>query len=378
MLPNTDGPQVSAVLALPPRDEDVTTAAGQKGPEAARFSLGYCRPLDGVRALAVLAVVAYHSIPHASAGFFGVDLFFVLSGFLITGLLLQEHDETGRLDFRAFYVRRALRLLPALVVACILVIGLTLVRPGPSALPLATVLGAVLLYVGNWVNAFNGTGLGYFGHSWSLAIEEQFYVIWPFVLLRLLSRADRLLRRILIVAISIGVLRAAIWLTWHQSGLRDWSILAGDELLAGAAAATLLWRRRGRVTVSVRVVSCAVGVMTALGLMLRTESKPLLIGGYTAFAACAATCILYVATSSEALLARMLSWSPLVAIGRVSYGVYLFHFPIFVYLQSTRLSLPAQLLTGYLSTTALTVLSYRLVEQPFLRRKPKRVTVARA
>jgi peptidoglycan/LPS O-acetylase OafA/YrhL len=321
----------------------------------------------------VLAVVLYHFAPGlASGGFFGVDLFFVLSGFLITGLLLQELDDTGAVSFARFYQRRALRLLPALVVACVLVVVLTVFRPGPGAYPLLVVLAAVVFYFGNWIAATQGTGLGYFGHTWSLAIEEQFYLLWPVSLVRMARRPDRLVRRIAAVALVLALARAVLYVTWHHNtGLRDWSILAGDELLAGAAAAALLWHRRGAIRVHSRLVVTAVAVLLLMAVTMHTDSGALFVGGYLVFAVAAAVLVTHLATEPGSSVGRLLSLPPLVAIGRVSYGLYLFHYPIFVYLQRTSLSLPEQLLLGYCTTAALTVGSWWLVERPFLRLKPR-------
>ena len=146
--------------------------------------LGYRPAYDGIRALAVLAVFLDHGRTRLHGGFVGVDVFFVLSGFLITTLLVEESAVAGRVDLRSFYGRRVRRLLPALVVALVLVGGLYAFMPkinhgwsfGPTAF-------AVLAYAGNWVTVLvdpvTQNTLGALTHTWSLAIEEQFYLLWP-------------------------------------------------------------------------------------------------------------------------------------------------------------------------------------------------------
>ena len=351
------------------RDE----APSRPQPPSESFRFGYAPALDGVRAIAIIAVLAYHSIPHVFSGFLGVDLFFALSGFLITGLLLQEHDDTCRVSLRRFYERRALRLLPALAVACVLVSLITAVRRPPGAYSLWVVLVLVVFYVANWSNAFHGVGLGYFGHTWSLAIEEQFYLVWPSVFIRMLNRRpDRLFRRIVEIIVVIAVLRGFLWVaSVHDTGLRDWSVLAGDELLAGAAAAVFLWQRRGQVRVPLQVVVGAVVVLALLAVTMHTHTGLLYLGGYTVFAAAAAIVILHLFTAPSSWLSRKLSSWPLIAIGRVSYGIYLFHFPIFMYLKSTSLGLAEQLAIGYPATLAITLISWKFVERPCLKRKPR-------
>ena len=157
-------------------------------------SFGYVPALDGVRAFAVLAVVALHGGTHLNGGFIGVDVFFVLSGFLITTLLLQEWRARGDFRLRAFYVRRARRLLPALALT---LVGVTVlvaafawyydggVRYGFAVL-------SVIFYAGNWVAAFtvHQGALGPLTHTWSLAIEEQFYLLWPLLLLFFFGRVS--------------------------------------------------------------------------------------------------------------------------------------------------------------------------------------------
>src|SRR5437764_8189485 len=143
------------------------------------FKLTYRPALDGLRGVAIIGVFAHHArVPFLAGGFIGVDVFFVLSGFLITALLLQEAEETRRISLRAFYIRRALRLLPALAV----LLGALLLVPrafGMMRTDAALVSTVSALYASNWVRAFGVLDLEVVSHTWSLSIEEQFYLLWP-------------------------------------------------------------------------------------------------------------------------------------------------------------------------------------------------------
>ena len=175
--------------------------------------LGYRPELDGVRAVAILLVVAFHAYGRPESGFLGVDIFFVLSGFLITALLVQEQNLTGAISLPHFYLRRALRLLPALVVAVLgyLVITTADFTVGDTKWPqLADALegsGYGIAYVSNVVQAAGVEVPGAIGHLWSLATEEQFYLIWPFALV-LLFRSGASRRT---VSIVLGAAIAALF-----------------------------------------------------------------------------------------------------------------------------------------------------------------------
>ncbi|MFW9929612.1 MAG: acyltransferase family protein, partial [Candidatus Thorarchaeota archaeon] len=155
-----------------------------------KFRFGYVPQLDGMRGIAVLAVIAFHAgISFMPGGFIGVDIFFVLSGFLITSLLIREYDKYKDINFKHFYIRRALRLLPALILLLILfsVLSVFFLQWTQAKSNLEDAL-IVLFYVANWARAFHIHGAGWLGHAWSLSIEEQFYILWPITLIFLLKR----------------------------------------------------------------------------------------------------------------------------------------------------------------------------------------------
>ncbi|HLY66186.1 MAG TPA: acyltransferase, partial [Chloroflexota bacterium] len=181
-----------------------------RDPSPQPFHLGYRPALDGIRGAAVLAVMLFHfGAPFDQGGFLGVDAFFVLSGFLITSLLVEEWARNAGISFRGFYLRRALRLLPALLVM-LLGAGAVAATIAPPEMREGTWRGiaVTLLYVANWQKVFSDQSVGVLGHTWSLSIEEQFYILWP-PLLCLLLRRRLSLRWLTAIAAALAVTSAA-------------------------------------------------------------------------------------------------------------------------------------------------------------------------
>jgi peptidoglycan/LPS O-acetylase OafA/YrhL len=332
--------------------------------------------LDGVRAVACLLVIVFHTWSVAApGGLIGVDLFFVLSGFLITTLLLDEHRLTGRISLARFYARRALRLLPALVV---LLIGCGLIAAlEPDATFAAATLRAVpytVGYVANWAYAY-GVDLGLVAHTWSLSVEEQFYLLWPLMLVGLLrwfgarsALAACFWGVLLVFAVRALLLaRGGTWLELYGgSGTRADALLAGCAL---ALAAHLgLFRR-------VPAAVVALLGMAGLAVIVWVVHNPdpyswLLHGGFTLVAISAALVIAALAVKPFAPLVWVLSLRPLTSIGKVSYGVYLWHYPLVLLIYPVVASRGASspVVIAVLAYT-LASLSYGLVESPFLRLK---------
>ena len=214
------------------------------------FRLGHRPALDGLRAIAVLVVMAHHGyVLGFRGGSIGVDIFFVLSGFLITSLLLEEWDRTEGISFGKFYLRRVLRLLPALLLLLFFVEVYALgVLRGPRLWEMQKAILAVLFYASNWFSIARPDGLGPLSHAWSLSIEEQFYLLWPpllFLLLRSRLRMSLIAAVIVLLAGAAAVHRAFVW-TGPES---LWRIYNGldtriDELLAGCGLAAALAARR--------------------------------------------------------------------------------------------------------------------------------------
>ncbi len=206
-----------------------------------QFRLGYRPALDGMRGVAVLVVVGLHMyVPFLAGGYLGVDIFFVLSGFLITSLLLEEWRRSGRISFRDFYLRRALRLLPALFAFLLILQAYILLRMrGDEFWQMEKASLAVLAYFGNWAKAY-GVDLRALNHMWSLAVEEQFYFVWPviFLLLLRIRRNPSWIVYALILAIGGIALRRA-FMSGHVTEARIYngSDTRFDELLTGCVLA---------------------------------------------------------------------------------------------------------------------------------------------
>ncbi|WP_405371687.1 MULTISPECIES: acyltransferase family protein [unclassified Microbacterium] len=347
--------------------------------------------LDGLRAIAVLLVVVYHlfpGVPGLSAGplpggFIGVDVFFVISGFLITTLLLREHAATGRITLGAFWRRRARRLLPAIALTALVCASAAWLVGGDVLVGLGMQLAGAATFAYNWVAI--GTGSSYFGagsfeaaspellrNLWSLAVEEQFYLLWP-LLLPLLLRVRR--GR---VAIAVGLAAAsAVWATLLVGGGGVTRVYYGTDthaygLLLGVALAFVgpSGRRRG--------VPGAVGALALAGVvalaLLPAGTDAATFPGRLVVASLLATVAVAAAVRSEARFGRMLDVAPLRWIGERSFGIYLWHWPVVVLLTAAATGASPDagvpLWVGVLTialTLAASELSYRFVEQPIRR-----------
>jgi len=333
--------------------------------------------LDGLRAFAVLAVMAFHTSPAAHGGFLGVDVFFVISGYLITALLLREWRRTGRVDLWAFYLRRALRLLPPLLFMLAITVPLALgpMRRGMVLNPVEAA-ASVLFYVANWVSVIWGEhAVGLWTHTWSLSIEEQFYLIWPAVLIVVLARRRQPPARALAALVVLVVVARAV--TWHFGG-GQWMYYATtshcDGLLLGSLLAVGLAGRESLTSGPVQ--SEIVAWLGVLGLAALFATSYIQADGTyqwrLALAALfSAMVVHHLATRTDGAMVRLLSLRPLVAVGMVSYGLYLYHFPVFMTVQRRGLSHPVQHVLEIGITVLLTVVSWFLVEKPALRLKDR-------
>nr|WP_269778606.1 acyltransferase [Microlunatus antarcticus] len=336
--------------------------------------------LDGLRAVALLLVVLFHArIPGFSNGDLGVDVFFVLSGFLISGILLRSAGR-GRVSYADFYRRRALRLLPAYLTVLIVCVLTDLLHDSGGTLKGAA---TSFFYVSNWAAAA-GVGTGLLAHTWSLSIEEQFYLLWPLVLVALLGRArgdlGRVARSVLLLAVASYLsvvacllLGGSVELAWNATTSRAF------ELLAGCLLAVVLQRRGVAGAPALRIGSRATGPVSLLGLLAL-----LVVASHDPWnpwvemlvqwpVVVALTVLLIVAcVAGPNLTKTVLGWAPLVAVGKVSYGAYLWHFPVFVVVDGTLgLDSWGPRFLALAVTAVVVVLSYRFVERPFLRMKDR-------
>ncbi|MGI8709830.1 MAG: acyltransferase family protein [Acidimicrobiales bacterium] len=356
---------------------------------AARSTTGRAAPLthepgiDGLRGLAVTVVMLYHFRPDwLPGGFLGVDTFMVLSGFLITRLLLAEGDRTGRIALRQFWGRRARRLLPALFLVLVgVAVASAAWMPSNQYRGLRGDAWATLTYLANWhLVATDQSYVAVAGvpsplrHMWSLAIEEQYYVVWPLVVLTCLA-LRRHGRTVLGAACAVGIaLSALAMVTAYQAADPSRAYYGTDTraqtLLVGAGLAVLLHGRRVRASAWLSLL--AVTALAAQAVVWATATpgdRWLYHGGILAYAL--TTAVLVVAAMGSGALARPFSWPAARAVGRVSYGLYLWHWPVVVFLTPVRTAMDglALLVLRTVITASAAIMSYVLVEQPVRRRR---------
>ncbi|MGD9703130.1 MAG: acyltransferase family protein [Acidimicrobiia bacterium] len=344
--------------------------------------------LDGLRGVAVLAVLLFHA-DLLTGGFLGVDLFFTLSGFLITSLLLTEARRTDRVDLIAFWGRRFRRLLPAILVLLAVVVVVTWLIGTPAQLDAVHRAGLPALgYVANWHQiAQEGGYWASFAepspmtHLWSLAIEEQFYVVWPFVFFGLWKLTRGSERAIAAVA-GLGALGSAVLMAVLYTGgdptrvymgtdTRAFSILFGVAVAAApirATAARML--EQHRVVVQVGLVAIVFAGALVWSSVDGASSTILFEGGLAVHAALSAVLIVCCAADDRLLAARLFSGRLLGYVGTRSYGLYLWHWPVYVALDEDRTELDGWLLFAVRVAVsfALAEVSYRVVESPIRHR----------
>ena len=344
--------------------------------------------LDGVRAMAVGAVLLYHGdVSWAQGGYLGVDAFFVLSGFLITSLLLAEWGGEGRIALSAFWARRARRLLPALflVLAGVALYGAVIAAPVELEQLRRDGLSA-LGYVANWGQVFSHQS--YFQsfaapsplrHTWSLAIEEQFYLVWPLLVAGVLWWRRGSIRALTVVTGAMLAASAVWMIVLYEPGADPTRVYYGTDtraqsLLMGALLALVLARRRRPLGVGATRVLHTGAVLAALALGWIWTHTPedagwLYRGGFTLCAVLVAIVIASVTRTMPGLLGALLSVRAVRWVGMVSYGLYLWHWPLYVLISKERTGLDgAALLFARLTVTfAVATLSFYLVERPVRR-----------
>jgi peptidoglycan/LPS O-acetylase OafA/YrhL len=356
--------------------------------EGSASKVGYLPGLDGIRAIAVGAVVAYHlKAPHFDGGLLGVSMFFALSGYLITSLLIRGFEQRGLSYLKTFWVRRARRLLPALLLM-LPVVGITTAAARPEKIASTMRQGLFsLLYVANWTTIASGddyfqrfSGPSPLDHLWSLSIEEQFYVAWPLVVFALLVFGKRMKQgRWPLAFVTVLATAASTWVIfhlYHPNAVNNTRAYEGTDarvaaLLVGALAAMVLpfdrvqeVSRRGRVALDV------VGTLGLAGLVVAIvhtdEYSPFLYRGGELALAMATSALAIAGSHPKTLVARALGIGPAKWLGQRSYGVYLWHLPVVAFVPNAVFAnLPVA--RGALQLGLILVLaaiSFRLIENP--------------
>ena len=383
-------------------------------PRQAISRVPYLPGLDGMRALAVVAVILYHTNNGwLSGGFIGVEVFFVISGYLITLLLIGEHEKTGRIDLKQFWLRRARRLLPALflMMAMLMIYSAIFERDTLGKLRGDVIAGVA--YVTNWYQIWTGAGytalldFAPLRHLWSLAVEEQFYLLWPLIMLALMRLGRRRLpeisRWLVLAAVLIAVVTALLYhpgqvgtaevapeAHWSVGGhpiskmdaLYLSTVTRATGLLLGAALA-MIWRpvavmrgpMRDKGPLLDLLAVLGLGALGALAWFLHVQvdghADPWLFRGGFLATDFATLLVIVAVTHRGAKMGMFLGAQPLNWIGTRSYGLYLYHWPIFQIIRGTagaKLTVP-EFVGAMVLTCIITELSYRYVEMPIRRRQ---------
>ena len=346
-------------------------------------SLAHHRGLDGLRGVAVILVIIFHSgLNWLPGGFLGVSVFFTLSGFLITSLLINECENTGRIDLKAFWGRRLRRLAPASLVVIAGVVGLASWLS--TSIEASRIKGDAIsatLYFSNWRFIYSGHSYGELfatpsplQHLWSLSIEEQLYVVVPVLIAGLFAMGlrRRAIGYVFLVAVA-GSTIATMFTNSHELIYYGTHTRAA-ELLLGSALACLFGQRIEKLAVNKAKSLSTLYIVPIVGVVVLSrfssvDSPWVYSGALTAFAGLSVICL--IAAIQAGPVRSILSSSPLVRVGEVSYGLYLIHWPVIVWLNSERVDLQptALFVLQVIVTVILTLVSYWLIEQPIRRRK---------
>jgi peptidoglycan/LPS O-acetylase OafA/YrhL len=344
----------------------------------------YYPALDGLRGVAILLVVLYHNFDFLKQSFFGwlgVDLFFVLSGFLITSILLKEVSSPNFL--KNFFMRRVLRIFP-LYFLCLIVFLIVFPALGLYKKELRFFIENqwwLWTYLQNWLYSFHLTNdARVLTHLWSLAVEEQFYLIWPFVIL-LVKKPGRLFFIMLTVLLLVMAARSVIWVS-HIEDLNYTTLYTFtriDGICIGSMVALLMRFRPGLITNNTWLIALVLAAMNFTFYFLNQANKDgypyLAFIGYTTFCAMFGLLVHEVVINSQSMISKALSFQPLRFFGKISYGFYVFHWPIYLLTRQSLLAETGSRLWASIISTAIAILisaiSYYTFERYFLKLKDK-------
>lgn len=349
-------------------------------PSGSDCRLTYAPELDGLRGIAILAVMLFHTeISIFKGGFIGVDVFFVLSGFLITSLLIQEFVATKTISLKNFYIRRLLRLGPALLLLLIIyciISFLFLSKEQANSNYIDAFIS--LIYLSNWARAFGFHPPDFLGHTWSLSIEEQFYILWPIVLLTLL-RASKNRWLVFLFAASIAFIA---WFLRVYLIVNDASLIRvyngldtrADALMTGCALGALLFLYSPGEMIKQSFLKwlnylSPLAMLCLLFLVFICDWQDFRVYYfYFSMVECLVfILILAIRLNKEGILSKILAMKGLVWIGSISYGLYLWHYPIYRTLFALGFEHKVVVIVGTLATFIMAIFSYSFLERPVLR-----------
>lgn len=334
--------------------------------------------LDGLRAWAITAVLFGHiGLSFFLGGGLGVDLFFVLSGFLITHLLLREYDRRGSIDLLAFYRRRAWRLLPALVLMLVVVDLAAWIQNPPGGLLKADLIGTVwaLGFAANWTHEWIGSYI----HLWSLGIEEQYYILWAPIVILLVPRLNRSWGAAVLIGLALLDMefRAFLYLNDLISAgtLGNATHTHAYGLLLGSGLGMAL-TRNGRIwlpdwSVWLRRLSLPAMILITIKVMFSIEATPFTMGVISPLIVLACGIVVGGVVVGGGSWTRVLALAPIVWLGRISYSLYLWHLPVYVAIDYTAWGQEQRFWAGVTKLAiaiSLAAASFHFVEQPLLRR----------
>lgn len=350
-----------------------------------KFQLTYSPELDGLRGAAILSVMAFHAhAPFLKGGFIGVDIFFVLSGFLITSLLVSEYDRYGSVSLKSFYMRRVLRLAPALIVLLLAFCLASFLFLGNEQANRNYVDSLIsLFYLSNWARAFSLHPPYFLGHTWSLSIEEQFYIVWPILLLTFL-RFFSSRKLVILFTISLALLAWAFRVYLLMNGATPERLYNGldtraDALMVGCtfgvAYASGFFNKKplklmlSKILVFLAPISALILLAFSAGANWRNPYMYQF--GFFAIELLTAIIVVDIMLNDKSTIKRMLTTKALVWVGSISYGLYLWHYPIYRAMFSLKITGFFVITIGSLITFSVATVSYHFIEKPILKIKKR-------
>lgn len=344
----------------------------------------YLPGLDGIRAIAVIAIIIFHLNPKwLPGGFLGVDTFFVISGYLIAMLLINEYEKTGTINILQFWIRRMKRLFPPVLFMILIVIQYIIFFDQSLLYQLKKDVIAAVLYISNWWYIFDG--LSYFEsfearpleHLWSLAIEEQFYLLFPLILILMLNKWSK--KNILLLFFVVSILSAILMSTLYDPAANVSRIYFGTDtrlqtLLLGVMCA-FIWPAFKLKRDAPRILVVIIDFLGFIGLIVLmysiyklSEHSAFLFNGGFYVLGIFTLLIIMAAVHPSSIMSRLLGIKPLTVIGKYSYSLYLWHYPVIVLMQKhfVQGQVPIYIhISSVILTIVLAVFSYKLIERPY-------------